>query len=188
MEVRAYRFVFFCLFTYVLSDIALGINGKLYCMIVVILDYFQRQPFRFLFYSTAAGAKCHVASVKCLPVLHHSADYIFHFILDHWSQSGYFKYRIPHKQPVLGDVCSLANNITLKRRNKASLRFSYFWCSLFPKVIFQILYLISPEENYVRKCEQYGKWQKWLNLLPSPLPLPPSHPLPTAPSDVLSPG
>ena len=38
---------------------------------------FQRQPFRLLFYFTAAGVKCCLAFVTCLPVLHHSADYIF---------------------------------------------------------------------------------------------------------------
>ena len=32
-----------------------------------------------LFYYTAAGVKCHVAAVKRLRVLHHSADYIFIF-------------------------------------------------------------------------------------------------------------
>ena len=32
---------------------------------------------RLLFYFTAAGVKCCVAAVKRLPVLHHSADYIF---------------------------------------------------------------------------------------------------------------
>ena len=37
---------------------------------------FQRQYFRFLFYFTATGAKYRVAAVKCLPVLHHSADFI----------------------------------------------------------------------------------------------------------------
>ena len=36
----------------------------------------SRQPFRFLFYFTAAGVKCRVAAVQRLPVLHHSADYI----------------------------------------------------------------------------------------------------------------
>ena len=38
---------------------------------------FQRQPFGFSFYITAAGVKCRVADVKRLPVLYHSADCIF---------------------------------------------------------------------------------------------------------------
>ena len=37
---------------------------------------FQSQPFRFLFYLTAADVKCHVATVKDFPVFHHKADYI----------------------------------------------------------------------------------------------------------------
>ena len=37
------------------------------------------QPFRFLYYFTAAGVKCRVAAVKRLPVLDHSAEYVFIF-------------------------------------------------------------------------------------------------------------
>ena len=37
---------------------------------------FQRRPFRFLFYFTAAGVKCRVETVKRLHLFHHSADYI----------------------------------------------------------------------------------------------------------------
>ena len=43
---------------------------------------FQRQYFRFLFYFTASGAKYRVAAVKCLPVLHHSADLISFGIIE----------------------------------------------------------------------------------------------------------
>ena len=43
---------------------------------------FQSQPFRFLFCFTAAGVRCRVAAVKCLPILHHSPEYTF-FLRDH---------------------------------------------------------------------------------------------------------
>ena len=36
---------------------------------------FQRQPFRFSFYFTAACVKCCVSAVKCLPILQCRADY-----------------------------------------------------------------------------------------------------------------
>ena len=45
----------------------------------VLLCFLQRQPFRFLFYLTAASLKCHVAAVRRLPALHRSKDYIFIF-------------------------------------------------------------------------------------------------------------
>ena len=38
---------------------------------------FQMQPFRFASYFTAPGVKCHMAAVKRLSVLQHSAGYIF---------------------------------------------------------------------------------------------------------------
>ena len=38
---------------------------------------FLKVSFRLLVYFTAAGVKCRAAAVKHLPVLHHSADYIF---------------------------------------------------------------------------------------------------------------
>ena len=42
--------------------------------------YLNRHVFvMFLFYFIAAGGKCRVATVKRLPVLHHSADYSFIF-------------------------------------------------------------------------------------------------------------
>ena len=43
--------------------------------------FFQMQPFIFLFYFTATEVKCRVVIVKRLPILHHSADYIYLFTL-----------------------------------------------------------------------------------------------------------
>ena len=56
-----------------------GSSGR-HCSVIVNLlcvFCFQRQPFRFSFYFTAAGVKCRVAAVKRLQVHHHSADYIY---------------------------------------------------------------------------------------------------------------
>ena len=50
---------------------------------------------------------CRVAAVKCLPVHHHSADYIFFVLWDHWLILSQFENKVPLK-PVLGDVGSVA--------------------------------------------------------------------------------
>ena len=44
---------------------------------VSFVSKFEKQPYRFLFYFTSASVKCREAVVKRLPVLYHSADYIF---------------------------------------------------------------------------------------------------------------
>ena len=79
-------------------------------LVLLCVLCFQRQSFRFLFYFTADGVKCRVAAIKRLPVLHHSADYIFYFLWDHWAHSGYFENRILLK-PLLGGICSTTNYI-----------------------------------------------------------------------------
>ena len=38
---------------------------------------YQRQPVTFLIKFTVAGVKCRVAAIKCLPILHYSADCFF---------------------------------------------------------------------------------------------------------------
>ena len=50
----------------------------------------------------------HMAAVKRLPILHHSADYIFD-----WAHSGFFENWTPRLRMVLRSVCSLANYILL---------------------------------------------------------------------------
>ena len=47
------------------------------CFCFVTKANFQRQTFRFLFYFSAAGVECLVVAVNCVPILHHSSDYIF---------------------------------------------------------------------------------------------------------------
>ena len=53
---------------------------------------FQSQRFSFLFYFTAAGDKCNVVTLKSLPVLHQSIDYIIYF-WDHLAKFGCFENR-----------------------------------------------------------------------------------------------
>ena len=50
---------------------------QLWSPIFVLVSFLSpRQPFRFSFYFTTADVKCHVAAIKCLPVLYHIIDYI----------------------------------------------------------------------------------------------------------------
>ena len=87
--------------------------------------------FRFLFYFTTVSVKCRVAAVKYLPVLHHSANYIFisFATIEPILITLKIEYRL---KPVLRGVCSIANYIAVYEY------FRSFVCSSFPKATFYI--------------------------------------------------
>ena len=79
--------------------------------VFVMVPYFQRQPFRFSFYFTAAGVKCGMVAVNRLPVLHQSADYIYFF--DLW---------LAHKQKATREAIQ---RVTTMTEYKQDLMYSY---------------------------------------------------------------
>ena len=95
----------------------------------------KRQPFRFSFSFTAAGVKWHVAALKRLPVLHHSADYI---CISFWI-IGPIRLLWKSNTGASGMEACTASQATLLHMKKLLTKprvIVLFMCSLFPKATF----------------------------------------------------